>query len=370
MKIGILTFHNAHNWGAALQLYALKNYLISLGHEVKVINYRNENIEKSYPQKLNITLNKKDIKGILIYLYQKLELEFGKKAYKEKWTKFKKFEKELLDNDEKEYTLQELENLNIDAFICGSDQIWNPGLTGGLDKAYFCQFNTTANKITYAASMGVKKIDSKYEEQFEKYVNGLDYISVRENSLKEYLKKFTNKDIYEVVDPTLLLDVNKYKNIEVDPKYKNYLLVYTLMDNPILRETSKKIAKERNLKIVEICYLKELKKIFHKQIANIGPEEFIGLIKNANCVITNSFHGTIFSMLYRKDFYTINAGHVNSRIENLLKIANIQERCISDYEDIKKCSNIDYNTVFENISKHSLSSKEFLKKALQNDFKE
>lgn len=364
MKVGILTFHNAHNWGAALQLYALKEYLKDLGHEVKVINYRNPIIDSNYVKNPVIKLRRKDWKGILIYLYEKINLEYGKKSYKEKWNKFNNFEKQMLDNDTTEYTKEDLQNLDIDTFICGSDQIWNPNLTGGLDEVYFCNFETNAKKISYAASMGIKELKPDDENIFKDYINRFDNISVREESLKQYIKKVTDMDVTTVIDPTLLLDVEKYDKIAVKPKEEKYLFLYTLIENKSLYEIAQKIAKERNLKIIELTYSKKIEKLLHNEIANIGPEEFLGYIKYADCVITNSFHGTIFSMLFQKDFYTINAGKVNSRIENVLNIAQIPERCIKSYEDMKKCNKINYENVYKNLNVNALNSKDFLNKVL------
>lgn len=364
MKIGILTFHNAHNWGAALQLYALKEYLKDLGHEVKVINYRNSIIDSNYKKNPVIKLRRKDWKGILIYLYEKINFEYGKKAYKEKWSKFNNFEKQMLDNDATEYTKEDLENLDIDMLVCGSDQIWNPSLTGGLDEVYFCNFKTNAKKVSYAASMGVKELKPEYENDFKNYINNFNDISVREDSLKQYIKKVTDKDVTTVVDPTLLLNVEKYDNIAIKPKEQKYLFLYTLIENKNLYKIAKRIAKERKLKIIELSYSKKVEKLLHNEIANIGPEEFLGYIKYADCVITNSFHGTIFSMLFKKDFYTINAGKVNSRIENVLNIAQIPERCIKTYEDMQNCKKIDYENVSKNLNENVLNSKEFLNKVL------
>ena len=197
MKIGILTFHDAHNYGAVLQAYALKKYIQSLGHEAKIINYHHKTIPDGFPRE----------------------------GHEERWDKFNKFINELTDFEEEVCTSEEdLEKQDVDAWICGSDQIWNTEITRGFNKGFFLDFETKSKKISYAVSMGIPELPEEHEEHFKRSINKLDVISVREESLKEYAKKFTNKKIEKTLDPTLLLEASDYDNLLLDNKYGDYVL--------------------------------------------------------------------------------------------------------------------------------------------------
>ena len=247
MKIGILTFQNAHNWGAILQLYALKTYLENQGYNVKVINYINPFIEKNYSKKIKIDLKAKNIKSFLREIKKTINKIYTGKQRIEKWNLFNSFiQNEILNNDDKVYKKEDIEKLDLDYIICGSDQIWNPFLTGGLDEVYFGTNNKKAKKISYAASMGIKELPNDEEVKFKNYIKNLNYISVRENTLKKYIEQFTDKEVYKVLDPTLLIDKSEYLKIEKKIDLKNYLLLYTLISNKKLLKIAKKIAKQLN----------------------------------------------------------------------------------------------------------------------------
>ncbi len=356
-KIGILTFHDAHNYGAVLQAYALKKYLKNLGLDATIINYHHYNIPDGFPKKRII--KEKTIHNVAKHIY-------SHKDHNLRWGKFNKFIKELVDNEERVYTSEEeLSKLDIDYWICGSDQIWNTEITRGFNKGFFLDFKTKGKKISYAVSMGILALDEEHEKDFEKAVNQIDCISVREESLKEYIQKFSNKEVLKVVDPTLLLERKDYEDILEENKIKEkYLLLYELVPDERLAQSAKKIAKEKNLKIVELNDFKKIR-YFCDQISNAGPEEFLTLIKNAETIVTNSFHGTIFSIIFGKDFYTIARTKNNSRIENILKVVDMEDRMINKIEDIDNVKKQDYDNVYKLLEKETEKSKKFLIDSLE-----
>lgn len=358
MRVGILTFHDAHNYGAVLQAYALKKYLASKGAEVKIINYHHRDLPYGFPKKRKI--EKKNISNIYKHLY-------SKKDHYLRWERFEAFINELIDYDIVTYRCEEdLSKLDIDVWVSGSDQIWNSDITNGLNKGYFLNFPTNGKKTTYAVSMGIEELDKKYEEDFKNFINQIDYISVREDSLKKYAEKFTNKKIEKVVDPTLLLEKNDYEELYKDRIIKEeYLLIYTLGPDERLRVAAEKIAKERNLKIVELNDYK-LPNYYCMQISDAGPHEFVTLFRDASYVITNSFHGTIFSLIDEKEFVTFTRLNRNSRMESLLAIAGLSDRLISSVEEMEKMNKINYSSVKENMKNQILKSKEFINKAILN----
>lgn len=338
MKVGILTFHDAHNYGAVLQAYALKKYIQQLGHDVRVINYHHETIPDGF-----------------LYL---------KEDNYNRWEKFDKFIKELINYDTKTYiNEEELEKLDIDVWICGSDQIWNTEITRGFNKGFFLDFETKGKKVSYAVSMGIPSLPAEHEESFKESINKLDRISVREESLKQYAEKFTDKEVIRTLDPTLLLEENDYNNLISENKYGDYILIYALGPDERLTKIANKIAQEKNAKILELNDERK-EEYFCEQISDAGPDEFLTLIKNAKAIITNSFHGTIFSIIFQKEFYTITRLNRNSRMENILGIIDMKDRLIDKLEDLENVKEQDFKKAYERLSYEKEKSKDFLKKAL------
>ena len=336
MKVGILTFHDAHNYGAVLQAYALKKYIKELGYDVKIINYHHNTIPDGFPREAN----------------------------EARWEKFKKFIKELTDFEEKVCTTEEdLEKLNIDYWICGSDQIWNTDITRGFNKGFFLDFETNGKKISYAVSMGIPELPKEFEKQFKKSLNQIDQISVREESLKQYAEKYTTKKVTKTLDPTLLLEAEDYNELILDNLYGEYILIYTLGPDERLIPIAEKIANQKGAKIIELNDKKQ-ENYFCEQISDAGPHEFLTLIKNAKAIITNSFHGTIFSILFEKEFYTLTRLNRNSRMENILDIVGMKDRLIDKIEDIANVQEQNYEIAFKNLKLEKEKSQEFLKSAL------
>lgn len=336
MNVGILTFHDAHNYGAVLQAFALKKYIQKLGYEVKIINYHHENIPDGFPREAN----------------------------EKRWEKFNKFIKKLIDNEEKVYTKEDdLEKLDIDFWICGSDQIWNTDITRGFNRGFFLDFETDGKKISYAVSMGIPELPKEYEEKFKRSLERIDEISVREESLKQYAEKFVDKKIERTLDPTLLLDEKDYYDLILDNKYGEYILIYALGPDDRLTKIANKVASKKGVKIIELNDRRK-ENYFCEQISEAGPEEFLTLIKNANAIITNSFHGTIFSIIFKKEFYTITRLNRNSRMENILKIVDMQDRLIDKIEDLDKIKEQDFENAYRRLNSEKQKSKDFLKKAL------
>ena len=337
MKVGILTFHDAHNYGAVLQAYALKQYIIKLGHEARIINYHHYTIPDGFPKENN----------------------------EERWENFNKFIQELIDYDEEVYqTEEELEKLDINVWICGSDQIWNTEITNGINKGFFLNFKTKGKKISYAVSMGIPELPKEHEEEFEKCIENLDYISVREEALKKYVEKFTDKPVLKAIDPTFLLEKEDYEEIIPQNKYGKYILINELGPDERLYEIAEIIAKERNLKIIELNDKKKENYRF-EQISDASPMEYLCLMKNADAIITNSFHGTVFSIIFEKEFYTITRLNRNSRMENILDIVNMRDRLIENVEDIHNVKKQNYKKAHDNLEVEIEKSRRFLKDVIK-----
>lgn len=367
MRIGILTFHNAHNYGATLQAYALRTKLRHMGYDAHIINYRNKKIEKRYSDKLKLNIGKRDIvfpTHWLKIIDEKLKNNYAQYEWKKQCNSFNKFINQiLLENNTDQVTINDLKKMNMDAFVCGSDQIWASWITGGLDPIYFLDFQTSARKISYAASMPSNKIPLDEQYYFKKCINLLDYVSVREEKLSIVLSDLCEKPINAVVDPTLLLDANDYSNLLSSPYEKEgYVFAYFVHEDNILMECAKKVALQLGKKLIELHYYlqKDLKD--HNQRADLGPSEFLTYIKNADFVLTNSFHGTVFSIIYSKKFYSVY--NTDDRKDNLLKHLKLQSRHIYSINDINIAQQINYESVYKLLHSYRESSIDFLYKAL------
>lgn len=345
-RIGCLTFHASHNYGSSLQTYALKRAieLIDSSFEYHVINLRfstQDNLYKSI-------FDKHDIKS----LYSRLFFLNQRKNLTIKHEKFETFIKKEF-NTTTEYSESTLDVSNFDSIICGSDQIWNIKACD-FSWLYFLDFKTNASKISYACSMGTSKIDlSKYEEnKIIGLLSDFKYISVRDENTKETLKAICGCDFDVNIDPTMLLTKNEWINLiersNCSNRTKKYVFFYDLSHNKENWRIAKKIGRILKLPVVisSVPYPRVVNKSvgFVKQL-DCGPVDFINLIKNAELVLTSSFHGTIFSVIFNRPFFVIN-GCNDMRISHFLNKIVLQERIITSNDFVLKVKDY-YNVGFQ-----------------------
>lgn len=365
MKIGILTFHMAHNYGAMLQAYALREKICQMNLDCQVIDYRipviyNWHRKDKYRKLVRdngfIIGSMKYTKRILTRYYTK----------DKRWCGFNNFmENDIGISSETYEEVNELKNLYYDTYICGSDQIWNAEHSGGIESGYFLNFtNNDVRRIAYAASKGPVEILDNEKDTIFNLLSKFDYIGVREKGLKESLEAIGLKDIEWVLDPTLLLKSSEWLKIANNRKVNNYVLVYKITEDPKLYYCARKIAKEKNCKIIEITYKKNnnLKDII--QLEDCGPREFIGLFSKANYIVTNSFHGTCFSIIFNKIFYSVPFEGLSSRMDSLLSLLGLDERKVYDFENFSLNDNINFKEANIKLDKEREKSIEFLRKSL------
>ena len=360
-KVKMLTFHNAENYGAMLQAYALKETIKKLGMNPQFINYENEKILSDY--KLIRTNSLKSFFSSLWYMPRNLKRKRS----------FKSFSNKYLDTKTKVYTSPEEIEKDIkpcDIFVSGSDQIFNPSLTGGLSDVYTLNFKTKENikKIIYGASLGNEELLKKHALDFKEKLESIEHISVREQNIISPLESIVKKDITQVLDPTLLLDKSDWENLILQndkvslPKEK-YILVYTLFESKEVTKVANYLSKITGLKVVHFrkynAYQNELKSLY-----KYGPVDFVNAVSNAAYVITNSFHGTVFSIIFERKFYSVLPKERAGRIKDLLTTLNLNDRIIQDENQIDSNRNIDYITVKSKIECLKTESIEFLKKGV------
>ncbi len=344
MKLGIVTFHSAINYGAVLQTYALQEECKNYTEDCYIINYRPRYIEKNYsffPVRYNI--NGEKIVG-LSQFKKLLNNIYNANTFFEKKRKFMTFIENNMNLTPIIKDGKDINNLDFQYIICGSDQIWNPEIAEGLDEIYFGNTGSDNKhiRISYAASIGKKEIKNEYISEFSDLLNGLDYISVREKSSVNQLKLICDKNIQCVLDPTLLVDKKIwYPFVNKTITSSKYLLIYRMENNPAIDVLANQISGMLNLSIIEIGP-KNLKYfVNHRLISNAGVEDFLSYFYNASFILTNSFHGTAFSIIFNKNFYSILHSNLGVRIKDLLEELQLSDRIISPTE-----VNLDYESLF------------------------
>ncbi len=369
-KVGIITMHRNVNYGANLQAFASCKYLNDLGYQASVIDFfpKDMDAENHLIPWLKMSWNNEPNKSIQRKI--KLSIALGlSMGWKQKRLKaFFSFRNKYMNLTPYCYDVKQVVPFNFDAVICGSDQVWNPTITWGIKPIYFSEVPGVPLKISYAASIGKEKYDEESEKQAAKLIKNIDYCSVREESTKKYAEELSGKNIECVCDPVFLLDKSVYVDMCGNPIEKTpYLLLYSIVSNSEMTEIAKEYAKQKGLKLVEIC-ASPSKSESHTQVCDAGPLEFLNYFNYADAVITNSFHGTAFSIVFEKHFYSVNNKNGGSRITNLLEKAGLDSRMVTLFEEIKD-DVIDYSLVKNSMKEYIYSSKQFLQNALSAETK-
>lgn len=326
MKIGIITFNRAINYGAVLQAYALQKFLDSLGIDSDIIDYRSPYIEEFYkPIKAHPLREPKTFIREVIFAPNNLK----------KRKKFNDFSYKYLRLTKPIYDENELKGLNnqYDCFISGSDQVWNLKWSG-FDKVYFLDFAENEKKYSYAASFGFERIPEGQEQAYAELLREFKKISVRENTGKNIISELLGRTSEVSLDPTCLLTKNEWKTTAKKPADSGYVLLYTLERNSKLNAYAKALALEKNTKVIYIADAIKKSKQYSYQ-GFLSPEEFVGLFANAGYVVTNSFHGLMFAVIFEKQFclqYQQKKDAPNSRLSDFLHDFDLEDRVmVGDY---------------------------------------
>lgn len=369
MKIGIITFHRAENFGAVMQCYALQTYLLQQGHDVQVIDYRYKKIERGYHVfNPSLIFAEKGNKISQIRNYLGRLKTWRKRIYKKR--QYSDFRKKYLQQTAPSHTIKKYEK-DFEAIIVGSDQVWNTILTGGIDSAYFLEGTMAARKIAYAVS--TEKYSYSYykihADRLSALINDFNAVSVREEDFRNELRKYTNTSISVCVDPVFLLNRMAYQIFLSPPNEKDYILVYHLIDSAKMSAKAKELGEKHHKKVIELHagFSKQTngENITHR--CNIGLIELLSYIAYADMVVTTSFHGLAFSIIFRKSFWIIDNGST-SRQRHLLSALGLEHRIIQENDSIVNDSEkIDYTIIERNIHKLIDNSVKYLTKSLENN---
>lgn len=363
MKVGVIKFHSANNYGATLQTWALQKVLKDYGLDTGVINYHPDIIDRLYDP----MAGKKGMKRQL----NKLKLLLLNRQSLKRYNRFQSFLHEQFNLIGDFNTYDELQNaaLGLDAYIVGSDQVWNVDHTNGFDSSYFLKFaEPNTKRISYAASIGKDYIHPKIKKDFCNSLDSFTAISVRERSVLDAVQELTDQAVQIVLDPTLLLQKEDYEEIKVTSRVKKpYILVYMIEKNKQVVALANKLSISLGLPVIHrrptAGLVNQLPPFY---TANAG--EFLGLIESAEYVITNSFHGTVFSILYERPFVSMLHSDTGSRTVDLLHDLGLQSHILNDIKEFNDISMFRFEDpvkLRKRIEELKKASNEFLVEALK-----
>lgn len=368
MRIATITCHRVYNHGAALQAWALVTYLKKLGHDVNIIDYRPEYLRGHFTLAVS---NPRFDKPIVKWLYLAAKYPSWKKSLKRK-AAFDAFDRNFiapLVTDRCYLSEEELKQNPplADAYIAGSDQIWNTTFKNGTDPSFYLDFGgENVKRISYAASFATSSLRKGTEDFVKSKLACLDKISVREPSGVK-LAQSLGFDSTLVCDPVFLIDADVWaKEIATkEGENEKYVLVYDFECSDEVCKVAQTIAQEKGLKIYSVgpFHLKYADKCY----INNGPDTFVALVKNAACVVSNSFHATAFSLIFNKNMFVVKrADGLNTRMQDLLGRYGIIDHLVNS-GSIKEIGNrfeIDYDKVNPILHKEVEDSKSWLENQL------
>ena len=351
MKIKVITRHAPSNYGSLLQSIATIKVMEGLGHDCEIIDYQRPD-ERGVSGVLT-QLRQKDGYGNPIKRLAYIALRYPIEKYAQ--MKFDSMRKKYLKMTVRCSNHEDLKRLKADAFITGSDQVWGPMMNGRYDSAYFLQFvSPGSKKLAYAASFGKTKFDEQTISDYKSMLAGYDKIAVREKSAVELIDGWRLKNcVGQVLDPTLLLNKEEWKRLLVkesdNDKYKNrkYILVYQIHNDPKLSDYAKRIARHTGMELLRVNPYLHQKYRGGKFICCPDLGEFLALIDNASCIITDSFHGTCFAINFGKQFIEILPNNATgTRNQSILELTGLSNRILRDFNDYSLINQmIDYNEV-------------------------
>lgn len=365
MKIGIITYHHARkSYGACLQALALSKVCSRYGH-TEIINFENS-FEQSDVKDNNVSIIVKAKRHGLFWA-RAILYNAAKNPYKD----IRKLDKIYgCVSDKLFYSAEEMNEVKYDILITGSDQVWNPEITGGIEKAFLLDFGNPEKRISYAASMGSHHLSDFEKEIYKKCLSQFYEISVREEFAKKELQSLTDKDIFIAADPTMLLNVDEWKKIfpELQGKATKGSYILTFFVTHGITNYKEKVcsyAEKLDLPVWNVQHHNKKYPYVDRIIQAPSIPEFLSLIQNASLIITNSFHGTAFAIYFHKRFISlVNRGNA-SRVENLLKRLNLVDRIDLPLSAIEK--EINYMEVDENMKKIKDESLTWLEKAIKTE---
>lgn len=389
-KIAIVSCYFQHNYGSMLQAYATQMVLDKLGYKNETINISgfNSEIKKAkmlYFAKASVTsdilFSKAGmVKNVLVKRMSRSKYATNSKIRAEKFNTFSKEKFRLSTIYHSKAELGSVCSEKYSAVIVGSDQLWLPGNIAA--DYYTLNFvPKTINTIAYATSFGQSSLPKDSAERASVFLRKIRHIGVREESGQKLVKQLTGRSVPVVCDPTLLFTGDEWMDIQEKEPIVNgrYILCYFLGNNPPHREFAKRLKTETGCKIIALTHLDEYVKSDEEYADStpydIGPADFLNLIRNAEYVCTDSFHCSVFSILYKRQFFTFRRysrntqQSTNSRLDTLFYLTGIRGRLLTGNEKIQDCLRIDtdFDAVHKKLKLVREKSYDYLKTALKDE---
>jgi hypothetical protein len=355
-RIGILSFPRYFNYGTHLQLYALQKTVSKYGYKPEIIDYdpyNDSGMKKSKPGSMTGVIRSTlsscvlQLSRTLDALAGKLLLAFGSEFPADRKDLFQCFLNTELELGSRTYFSSKQLDENppeCTAFIVGSDQVWHP-VSHYKDSAYYLAFTEPSKRIAYAPSIGLSKIPESSKDWMREQINGIPHLSIREDIGASLVSELTGREAQVVLDPAYLLNADEWERFGVkhSDATRPYLLCYILESDRYIRDKAVAIAEMYDLELVMLPVHKfdiENKDQRFRRFHDVGPKEFVGLINNAAFVCTDSFHGTSFSIIFNRPFYTFkrydnpSEAANYSRLESILKITGLQDRVMDKHRNV------------------------------------
>lgn len=370
--VAVMTLHNSPNYGSCLQTYATQTVLSDVGVTPRIIDYYREDAipENETDRALNGQLVKKmpifRLPGMKALARIPVSRIVARRAAP--LNEFRHSRLALTDRKYYSYEDLEADPPQADIYCTGSDQVWNSVWNKGFNKAFYLEFAPAeAKRIAYAASIGKSSLEEWEKAPMREALLKYSHISVREEEAVELLDAIGVHGAVPVIDPTLMLDQPAWGRIasnESVPK-QPYILIYQLNKNPEFDQYAQKLGKKLQLPLYRIAYGIHEKRKGEHTIVCPTVEEFLGLFMNAEYVLTDSFHGTAFSLNLGRKFVSISPGRFSGRIMNLLKMTGVTDHYLEDYRDVKIADNpIDFGYVQSVFRDKRLRAETFLRNAI------
>lgn len=375
-KVAIVSAINT-NYGTLLQAYAMQTELKKIGIDTEILYYTSNPIKQFY-RIFNLKFLITKLKAVNVKMTAKCKYPDIYKKLRLRDNVFMSFRKNNLVmtshiSDKKELSMM---IKNYRGVVLGSDQVWNPQ---NLEMDYYT-LNFVPDdipKVAYAPSFGVSEIPKQQIKRTQSYLNRIQHISVRETAGKQIIQKITGRNVPVVCDPTALLTSEQWDQLKSKKQYTEgkYIFCYFLGSNMQYRDFANRMAENSGLPIIAIQHMDEFVKgdLNFADIVpyDVDPSDFINLVANAELVLTDSFHGMMFSVYYRRNFFVFNydsgkRASVNSRIDSIMNYLDIDDRRLYGTEDVTDCleRTIDWDKIHSQLDGFRHASEEYLLNAL------
>lgn len=346
MKVAVITRHAIFNYGSLLQTIATQASIESLGHDCEVIDY--QRYDEDYRKVADVLIKKTgwNKNFVLRLIYKAVQspkfLILGRH--------FEKLRKGVIKTTKIYHNLDELKNDKPDAdiFMTGSDQVWGAIGNDMYDSVYFLDFvSSTDVCVSYAASFGKTNFTEEILQNFREYLEKYDVITVREKSAVDIIEKMGISKVKQVLDPTLLHDATYWNKMIHDVMPENYILIYQLHNNANMMEYAYELAAKTGLKLITMSStMQHLTHRGSKHVFMPTLSEWLGYIRNARFMITDSFHGTAFAINFNTQFVNILPDGTATRNQSILELTGLMDRIVTDYQDFSFYDKqIDYKRV-------------------------